>query len=320
MYRADVLAPVSLLIARGLTPAAKVLWLAIRTHEEPVPQATLATSSALSQPTIRKSLAQLKACGWYSASTGKICPPDSSAEVCIPCSLVSETRVRPQAKLLYGILQTVPTFHDQSGKFTYITLAAAAYLSSDTVKASIRELTATGWLQTSQANQLAPIRYTLRIPERDRSAAEVARAVRRLEEADYRGEALMREYLSLIIDSDEFGDNARPGFLTNPLTDELMELDRYYAPVMAFEFQGPQHFRTTGRYSSEQILATQKARDLMKEALCARRGVHLVVVNREDLSLETMRRKVGTLLPLRDLSSHGELIRLLERASKHYRS
>lgn len=46
--------------------------------------------------------------------------------------------------------------------------------------------------------------------------AEVAQAQLRLQESEFRGEAIMKEYLSLLIDSDEFEDNARPGFLVNP--------------------------------------------------------------------------------------------------------
>jgi hypothetical protein len=54
----------------------------------------------------------------------------------------------------------------------------------------------------------------------------------------------------------------------------------------------------------------------MKEALCARRGIQVVVVQRADLNLETMQRKVGDRLPLRDLRGHAELIGLLAKAGK----
>jgi hypothetical protein len=35
----------------------------------------------------------------------------------------------------------------------------------------------------------------------------------------------MREYLSLLVDSTLFEDDAAPGYLINPLTDQLMEFD-----------------------------------------------------------------------------------------------
>lgn len=311
-----VQAPVSLLLDPDLTAAAKVLWLAIRIHSESVTPTRLAASSGLTLATIRTGLARLEAAGWYSPSAGTIERSPSDTRVSIPVSLLSDPRVRPQAKLLYGILQT----GEKSGEFTYKALSASAQISVVTARQVVGELAETGWIQASQANQLAPIRFTLRIPELDRRAAEVAQATHRLEEADFRGEAIMREYLSLLIDSDEFEDNARPGFLVNPQTDERMELDRYYPPVVAFEFNGSQHYRMTRRFPNEQALGMQQARDLMKEALCARRGVRLVVINREDLKLEIMQQKVGTLLPLRDLSDHQGLIEFLEKVSKPYRS
>ncbi|HLO02512.1 MAG TPA: hypothetical protein VK191_05355, partial [Symbiobacteriaceae bacterium] len=128
-----------------------------------------------------------------------------------------------------------------------------------------------------------------------------------------------REYLSLLIDCDEFEENARPGFLINPLTDELMELDRYYPPSVAFEFNGPQHYRTTALYAKESKLRTQQMRDLMKTGHCARRGITLVVVHAADLSLAGMQAKVADLLPLRNLLGHDPLIAFLERVSRPYR-
>lgn len=50
-----------------------------------------------------------------------------------------------------------------------------------------------------------------------------------------------------------------------------------------------------------------------------KKGVHLVIVHAADLSLDGMRRKVGTLLPLRDLAGHGALIDYLQTRSRAYR-
>lgn len=314
---AEIQVPVSLLLDRDLSPAAKVVWLAARVHSRPVPPTTLAAASGLTLATVRKSLARLETVGWYSPAAGAL-ERSPGAKVSIPAGLVAERRVRPQAKLTYGLLQTMPTFRDKSGEFTYSALGVCAQISGVTVRQVIRELAETGWIQTRQANQLAPVWFTLRTPDLDRSAAELAQAMHRLEEAEYRGEEIMREFLSLLIDSDEYEDNARPGFLVNPLTNERMELDRYYPPVAAFEFNGPQHYRTTERFPSEQALAMQQARDLMKEALCQRRGVRVVVINPPDLTYEKMKEKVGDLMPLRDLRGHEALLAFLDKAGKAY--
>lgn len=285
------------LLAPDLTPSAKVLSLAMQAQAQPQAPtlAQLAAASGLTVPTIRKHLALLR-------------PPHHAPHTHpIPPNLLAEPRVRPMAKLLYAILQTITT-----SQFTYASLGAQANLSAKTTKQLIHELTQTGWITTAQGNQMAPITFTLCNPA-------LARARRRLIQTNYAGEAIMHLYLSLLIDSDEFEENARPGWLINPLTNETMELDRYYAPIIAFEYNGSQHYRTTKQQPNKEILAMQKARDLMKEGHCARRGVRFVVVTRRDLTLETMKQKVGTLLPLRDLRGQEPLINLLENARTFFK-
>lgn len=90
MYVPTVKAPISLLLDPTLTPAAKVVWLAVRAHHQPeqgakrkprgrpkVPtappplsQAQLAAATGLTGATIRKATAQLEASGWYARATG----------------------------------------------------------------------------------------------------------------------------------------------------------------------------------------------------------------------------------------------------------
>lgn len=318
MRALEIQAPVALLVDWDLTAAAKVLWLTTCLPGELTLRAGLAEVTNLHPATVRKHLARLEELGWYSPVDGPI-HGSAGRQVSVPAGLLLDKRVRPQATVLYGLLQTCPGYRDKSGEFTYATLSALAQVSPATVRLAVRELAGACWIQASQANQLAPVRFTLRDPDLERGAAEAAEARRRLEEADYRGEEIMREYLSLLIDSTDFEDNARPGFLVNPLTNERMELDRYYPGVVGFEFHGPQHFHTTDRFPSATALAMQQARDLMKEALCARHGVRLVVIRRDDLRLAAMQQKVGSLFPLRDLKGHEQLIETLEAAGKSYR-
>src|SRR5690606_5703483 len=170
----------------------------------------------------------------------------------------------------------------------------------------------------TQANQLAPIRFRLRNPVAEERAQELEWVKRRIERAPFLGEALMREYLSLIVDSEDFEDDAAPGFLVNPLTGERLQLDRYYPVGVAFEFNGPQHYGETELFSAEEA-SMQRVRDYIKAGICAERGITLVVVHPEDLSLERMRRIVGNLLPLRDLHGQTPVIRYLESRSRTYR-
>ncbi|MGE5672762.1 MAG: hypothetical protein ACM3XM_02605, partial [Mycobacterium leprae] len=140
----------------------------------------------------------------------------------------------------------------------------------------------------------------------------------RIDTAPSTGEGLMREWLSLLVDSIDYQDGATYGFLVNPRTGMPMQFDRFYPPGVAFEFHGPQHFGPTEKFTAKES-AEQQARDLMKLGICVTRGITPVVVVADDLSLEGMRRKVGQLLPLRHLTENELLLDYLESRSTQYR-
>ena len=140
----------------------------------------------------------------------------------------------------------------------------------------------------------------------------------RLSRAKFLGEAIMREILSLIAATGDFVDDGSLGFLVNPHTREQMQLDRLYMhEKVGFEFNGDQHYRVTGLYD-QLTVDKQRARDAVKQELCAKNGVALVVVHPQDLSVKTLLQKVGNLLPLRSLVGAGPLIRFLDRAAAEY--
>lgn len=70
--------------------------------------------------------------------------------------------------------------------------------------------------------------FVLRNPNLEWEQQALLAAQRRLNRSEYKGEAIMREWLTLIVDSNDYDDQARPGFLRNPLTGETMEYDRWY--------------------------------------------------------------------------------------------
>lgn len=316
--------PVSLLLDPVLSPSAKLIWMVMRLQRDggETRPALLEARSGLSRKTVIKGLAQLAVTGWLAAAAGVPAgathPSPSGPTIHYPCDLLVDRRVGLQGRLLFGLLQLTPGFRDPDGQFTYAGLSGLAGTSLPTVRRAVEELARAGWLRTARKHQLAPIHFSLDHPGVARGEAEVARARRRLEEAPFYGEALMREYLSLLVDSDQFEDNAAPGFLVNPWTDERMELDRFYPPGVAFEFNGPQHYGATDRFSAE-AAARQRGRDYMKLGICVTRGIKLVVIHAADLSLETMRQKVGQVLPLRDLTGHEQLVAFLESVSRRYR-
>src|SRR5690606_9202830 len=141
---------------------------------------------------------------------------------------------------------------------------------------------------------------------------------RSLERADHSGEALMRSFLALLVDSNDCVDRCRPDFLVNPASGEKLELDRFY-PVnrVAFEFNGKQHFEATGRFTKQEVEA-QKRRDATKNQICKEKGIALVTVTANDLSLQRMLEKVGALLPRRALRGFRSTIRFLNHRGKRY--
>ena len=57
-------------------------------------------------------------------------------------------------------------------------------------------------------------------------------------ETQHAGEFLMKAWLNLLVDSDNFTGNCRPSFLVNHETQITMEYDRYNKEGVAFEFIG----------------------------------------------------------------------------------
>jgi len=206
-----------------------------------------------------------------------------------------------------------------TGVFTFPRLRSHTGLASNTLRLAVKDLVTSGWMVRSQKNRSSPIRFTLGSLELRHGRNELRAAQRRLKRADFKGEALMKEYLSLLIDSDRFTDNARPGSLANPLTGERLELDRFYLSGVGFEFHGDQHVGESELCSKEESDA-QRLRDLIKGGLCVYQDIQLVVIYARDLSIKSILRKIGNRLPLRDLSGRGALIEWLENRTWVYLS
>lgn len=318
----DLQVPLSLLLDPDLTPAAKLLWTVLQ--RSPCGPSRLAAHSLLARITVHRALPLLAKTGWCTLAPrnrATACDRSSGVKsgVSIPSALVADRSVGIRGKLLFGLLQVTPQFRTGSGQCTFAQLSQLAGCSINAGKRALRELEQSGWVRTSQKNRLAPIRFRLQSPVMQRGEAALSQAQRRLDKARFGGEALMREYLTLLVDSTHFRDNHSPNFLLNPWTTEHLQFDRFYPPGVGFEFNGAQHYGETKRYPGKAEAVKQWARDSLKLGLCQKQGVKLIIIHAEDLSLETMRRKVGKLLPLRNLVGYAALIEHLEIRSKMYR-
>lgn len=324
--------PFALLFSTDLTPAAKFLWIRMRFDEARHGKRShhprqLAKRTCLARSTVYEALRQGMSTGWLvkrvDPASGKRrwrtnCPvKNSEKNARIPVDLIRAAHsLRPQAILCYGVLQATEDFkfETRAGMFKWAELRELTRLDLRTIKRAVRALVDARWVAMAQEHRRAPILF--RLQHADEAYREETR--RRLERASYVGEALMRSFLSLITDTNECEDGARPEFLINPASGERMELDRYY-PMhrVAFEFNGRQHYVATGPFTKQDV-AAQKKRDRLKQRICKERDVNLVIVHAEDLSLTGILRKVGSLLPRKALRGFKKTIRYLNFCGLRY--
>ena len=189
-------------------------------------------------------------------------------------------------------------------------LAARLRIPKSTALYACRNLSKRGWMDLRRTGRkLCPIPLVPRTCQ-----VNLARAL----EKDYnmaanKGEFLMKRHLDLRIHSEEFLDNARPKFLTNPMTDEPLEYDRYYLQGVAFEFNGLQHSIMTRVHRDENALREVKTRDLLKRALSEKAQVNLITVMAEDLRPGAFERLLPRNLPQKVIDESGPYYRTLAK-------
>jgi hypothetical protein len=331
-----VTVPGPLLIASSLSKSAKLVWMLLRLptagrggplewpRRRALAPGHLHALAGFARSTTRTALSELERGGWLAPT------PHSSftqPRVRMPVELLTDKHLGMQVKLLYGMLQLTPGFRDPAGQFTYASLGALAGLSFSTAKRGVTILCRTGWLQVVRSDKFRPIHFTLVNPALTQYNRAVKAINRRRKRNPHKGESLMHEYLSAIINSDEYDDNMSPAWLINPFTGEELQFDRYYWAGVAWEYNGPQHYDTTELYPDEDEARKQRARDFLKADICKDRGITLVVVHAEDLRFATMcqkvsealRQKVGGVLRQHDLRGDEPVIAYLDLLSRTYR-
>lgn len=249
--------------------------------------------------------------------------PPGGPTVPLPAYLIQHSAMPPEAKTLYALLaveeEKFPS--DQGVKMRQNQLAARAGIGSEnTVRGYVRALGEAGWLKVERRSGVRSYIYRVADPHRAMRRWVRANVSYRIRRGEYKGEAIMKEMLNILIPDQNFEDNARPGFIINPGTQERLEVDRYYPRArVAFEFNGPQHYRTTERFSDPVAVQAQKARDLIKTALLMTRQIHLITVHAEDLSLPRLQTLVGPLVPLRDIRWEDPVTQKVEQEAGRYR-
>lgn len=186
----------------------------------------------------------------------------------------------------------------------------------NTVRKELKQLADLGWLEISFGRRRC-MRYRLCDPIRKDELERYERLMLQLKNFPYRGEAILKGILDIIVAESRFTDNARPHFLINPLTGLPLEYDRYYPDWrVAIEFNGAQHDQPTEGTSNAHSVYV---RDLFKEALSLRNGVTLIAFRPPELSLATVTMKLRGHLPLRRISASDPSIPLIEQYARGYR-
>lgn len=196
-------------------------------------------------------------------------------------------------------------------------LAALTGQAVNTLRADLATMVKLGWIEIRPGERRRSC-FRLCDPVRRQEVERLEKLMLQLKHAPYRGEALLKAILDIIVADTRFVDNARPPFLTNPITGLPLEYDRYYPDrKVAIEFNGSQHEQPTDRFPNHD---SRLVRDLIKEALSARAGVTLLVFRPSDLRLSTIVKMVRPHLPLRSISATDPAIPFIEECTRAYRA
>ena len=356
----EVRVPTSLLQTTELLASDKLVWAALALGagfvkgKRRLSYTRLANLLGLCRQTVAKAVGRLEGLGWYMAETGLRLANLGGRGVTVPTELVLDTSMKVGARLMHMQLQMQlqfgtqvrpqaqarPQAQPQKGpqaesqarpqaaadarrgklEFKYASLSEELQRGVKSVKNAVRQLVRASWLTLEQVNRVAPISVTQRNPVRELYRNLQARAERHIARAKFKGEAIMRAILSLLVASEYFMDEAALGSMLNPFTDAALRFDRYYVDgKVAFEFNGTQHYVASKLYSEKEV-AGQRERDAIKRELCAKMGITLIVLHSQDLSLTTIRQKIGKLLPLRNLAGAEAAVRALESTCAGYRA
>ncbi len=128
-------------------------------------------------------------------------------------------------------------------------MAGLSRVPRETLRRSIRRLVQLDWAyEVPRAGKVRPmIDRSMPLSVEQAVADELARVRRNVPNL---GEWLMKCMFDMIVDDDDYHDNARPPWLVSGVGGGRMEIDRWYRSAeVALEFQGPQHYRVGGPYA-----------------------------------------------------------------------
>lgn len=225
-------------------------------------------------------------------------------------ALLNDSRLKPTDIAVY-----VHLFYHRLGSLT--AHAKQSQISYETFRRSVRRLIQYGWAEEIPFGEGYIIVPWMPVEVEQKVADKLARV---RDEAPFLGEWLMRCMLDAMVLDNDYSDNARPAWFVSGDGSGRYELDRWYRSArVAFEFQGPQHYRTGNMYvTNETELNERIHRDRLKAGICNMEGIRLIQVTPTDLTFTRLRDKLDGLLPLAPVRDNRPLSRTLEQMARSY--
>lgn len=226
--------------------------------------------------------------------------------------LLSDARLRPIdiKTCLQLLMNPITTLRDH---------ARVSTSTYETLRRSVHRLIDLGWAYKIESGSGFVVIPWMPLEVEQAVAAELTRT---RDEVSYVGEWLMRCFLDLVVDDRDFRDNARLEWLVLGDGSGRLELDRWYRSAkVAFEFQGPQHFRIpTTHAKTPSVLDRQIQRDHVKAGICSRQGIRLIEITAHDLHEQGILNAISGVLPQRPYKTDGPLCRTLSNMCESYRN
>lgn len=309
--------PASLLKDRSLRPKAKLVWIActLVTGGAKADPGLLAEAAGVTKETACKSIQLLAAHGWLAEDGRARVAGNATGEgsCSLPAKLLAAPRLGAQPILLYCLLQLLPGFEHQSGRFTYEQLSAMAPISPESARNAEWKLVDRGWLRVEREGRSGPVHFRLRDPEAERVRALLADMETGMKGARHPGKAILRQYLALMVDTPHYLDDAPMSFLYDYDYLEQLTLDRYYyRDNVALLFDGPLDHSMLGARKERRQLASRLR-------TCERHDINALVIRPSDLSWERMQSLLAGWLPKGRKEVLAQVIEFLDSFAEAYR-
>lgn len=283
---------------RTLPEGARYLWAVLRMLRavgRGFTFADLRDLTGLSQGSLRSYLQKLKERGWLEyVRTGRTIEarliwPAASAALKLQDDILLDHTLPHAARWVWGVIRMLEE------PFTYQVLMERTGYSRNSLIKYLRVLTESGYLEGEVRRASRRKQFALRAgnPAEDKRRQELALfemdKARVEHKAGYSfGQFLMARKVELRTGT-YVVENGELNCLVNRKTGARLQYDVLLPEYkIALEFQGPQHYRVTGLYPSEDQLLQQQERDRLKRVLSAQAGFTLVEIDARSLSFESI--------------------------------